>query len=296
MTTNHETTFTEAPQTSIDLVDDESSWDSSGQLVDSLAQEPDFIESLHAKGGDTGVHTLKYAEHLAEYTGDFIEARMQDGTETPETLEKMLLIADAGPLFHAQYRLEQEKLDHKEERELKTLASEYNGRLYKYMGAHPEAKFSDMTESIYKHTRHMFPRREEFVEKSIEQIARGARAEKGFKDVATQLGFGTIEGSTNEDLRGIDFFVQIPNPATGEIAKVLKVDVKSALTKVDSNNNGSDGTAYSIGKGGNVILWPGFDDNDFDNNFTFRDDPARMNQILDFNAMQLFMASREPGV
>ena len=285
-------TYPTTPETKLSST----SWSDAGKIITSLSHEANFITLAQTADGILDTSSPAYADCLSQYVADFVEARQLDNLETPETLEKVILLGDLPSVVHAQLRLSQSDLPREETRNLKTLASEYNSKLYQYIDASPETSFSNFIESSYGYAKDMFPRQEAQLEESITQIARGVRAEKGFKDVAQQLGFGIIEGSTKEDLRGIDFFVQLPNPATGEIMKVLKVDIKSALTKVDSSNGGFNGKAYAIGRGHNVIFWPGFSDKDFNNNFQLTDDPERMKQILDFNAMQLFMASQEDGV
>lgn len=268
-------------------------WVAAGRLVEELRLEPDFIDKLmrHARTNDPT--SPEYAKHLAEYTADFVEARRMDGLQDTATLEKMLIIADAGPMIHAQTELRDNptRLPETELNRLRTICSEYNGELAEFIKSQPDTSFSGIENTIFGTLRDMFPDNEREVSDDLHNTLRGARAEHTFKSIATELGLKVTESNTSEDLHGIDCFVSILGP-DGAILKSFPVDVKASMQKVIDVVGGidtNDAKAFGI-KRRNVVYWPGIIDDDFEDSFQLKDSSKK--RVLDFNAMQLFMASQ----
>lgn len=268
-------------------------WVVAGRLVEELRLEPGFTDKLmqHARTNDPT--SPEYAKHLAEYTADFVEARRADGLQDAATLEKMLIIADAGPMIHAQAELRDNPtgLPEAELNRLRIICSEYNGELAEFIKSQPDTSFSNIENTIFGTLRDMFPLSERDVSEGLHNTLRGARAEYTFKTIAAELGLLVTESSTDEDLRGIDCFVSILGP-DGAILKSFPVDVKASMQKVIDVVGGidvRDAKAFGIRRR-NVVYWPGIVDDDFDDSFQLKDSSKK--RVLDFNAMQLFMASQ----
>lgn len=233
------------------------------QTVRNLVNEPTFLASAPSDYDMSSSSTDDYLYHIARYTDDFAETRIQDGTLDESKLAPLLLASFAPyamrqqELLNSSIRLDRENYHH-----AKDTMADFNGLVFEIIDKNEDLTVNDIATTIALTSSEYSNDRMEKTLKSATDIARGIRTERAFEKIIKDFGVLDIRRATpKEDRKGIDFIVT--TPAGNE----LKIDIKSSLDQVASRNKGYDNiSAFTKTSDGKFVFYPLITDEMFENN------------------------------
>lgn len=278
-----------------------SRWDSIGDYVTSLTNEPDFIALTEGRGLERD--SMEYADALSQYAEASIA--QQEGLMDEQMATQVRLVANAPYITHASLRINElrrrrmggRKLPKDEWDSFNTLKHQavwYNQMLNDYMYTYDDESFSDISQAITDQTLDHFPSGTTADATIMEGIVRGARTEAATRHLFDDCEIPYRPATQAEDLRGADVILTLPNAE-------YDVDIKKSLDQLAENNGGytfeENARLYSIATNARghkkILFFPGFTDADLGD--SLRLDEATTNQRKDIIRVQLTLATMEIG-
>lgn len=145
---------------------------------------------------------------------------------------------------------------------------EYNEILRRFVLAHPEIKPTSLSMSLLKTINMAVEDRKTALSAPHEINAAiiGTQHENGFSQLVEATGRRYRHSSTEEDLQGVDYYIQSKRRPEQDIA----VDVKGSLSEIDSIN--PTDKPYAIKSNGKIIMYSLLRSSDFGDSFFVGED------------------------
>lgn len=223
------------------------------QVVRTLTEQPDFLTGAPEDYDMSNTSNDDYLFRISEYTNDFVETHLKDGTLSEEQVAPILLLGSVPYAMRQQQLLNSgAKLDREYFHHAKDTLAQFNGLVYETMNQNEAITMHDLSTTMALAATEYTNDRLEDVYKSTSDITRGIRVERTFEHIVEEFGGLDIRHATaQEDRKGVDFIVTTPS------GNELKIDIKSSLDQVAARNRGYDDiSAFTKTPDGKFIFYP----------------------------------------
>jgi hypothetical protein len=240
MTTQSEASPSHAsPEHQRDLSDVEILANASDRVFD-WQVDPDFYRYAKERvqdidiDGENGPNIDDITTHLGywEAFGTYAAEQLHgDDSLSDSEKQATLLLASAPEYALAQHALEQvNELPRARKQALKTVASEFNGQIRALAEITPDLSADRLKKSLAKEILPLHPKVLEAANNNLDAAVRGAQHEMAVEQIlqATEGITSVIPAETEDDLKGVDFFVILEDDT--EIA----VDAKASQARIEA--------------------------------------------------------------
>lgn len=263
------------------------SWEYATQFVSSLANDPNFIEYTTGLDIDSdSQRSFDYAYALSEYAesyvGEYADMFDEQAAEQIRIIANMPYAAYASVAIdlYNQRRKRGERLPESEWEHYNTLKAQtvwYNQMTNVYMYRHGNESFGTISQAAAGTMLDYVPHHDiSLFEQKATDILRGARTEaaaRHFIESLEPFGISVRAATIEEDLHGADIVVSFGS-------QQAYIDIKASLNKLAEEAHGYEfteqGNMYHLphakpGRQQNVLLFPGFTDNDLGDSMRLSD-------------------------
>lgn len=241
----------------------------------SFTQDPSFHAKCMKEGIDpySDTDAAGYWLNVAEHASEKIQnARSRHGESLKLSAFELLTATPA-------YLYEQDALDndkHKnsaEKKQAKEQVSYFNSLIRDFAVNYPETSVSGLTKSLLNMTGISIedPRMRAAATDQIRATVRGAQHEVGFGQILVSTGRRFRQTSTDEDLSGVDYFVQ------GVNITELMVDVKASSGSVIAAGGFRNGFARK--PNGKIVIFSQIEDREFHDKFYISNEAAEAKAV-----------------
>ncbi len=231
--------------------------------IKSLRFSPDFQAYCAEQNIKESPRSLEYWAAVAEFQQTTID------TESDPMLAHIQTIVAATPdAILRNTMLDEQQFEYKEAHEHKKVLSHYNALIRDFADSYPDTSVSGMIANlnntalatVAESSRHM----QRSSQKLTRAIVRGAQHEAAFGALLQHTGFPYRPATIEEDLRGMDYVVEIP-----ELKDPIGIDVKASLSKIEAKNHDTDDNElFAFSPENNLILWSMVTDAELADRFT----------------------------
>ena len=239
------------------------SFDKANTYVKGLATNPEFQTYLANQQIEDDRSSLAYWSAIAE----FQQANQNPEAEPLDAFIETIVAATPDAILRNTI-LNEQRLNYREAHAHKEVLSYYNSLIRNFVENFPDTKASELVanlnttalNTIATHSRHLQRTSDELTR----AIVRGAQHEAAFGDMLASLGLPYREATLEEDLKGMDYVVELPG-----LEKPIGIDVKASLSEIEAKNHHSDASGpFAFGRDGNLVIWSMVTDSELNDGFS----------------------------
>ena len=225
-------------------------FDKATEYVTGLASDPEFQSYLADQHIDDDRSSLGYWTAVAEYQ----QATLGPEADQFDSFVQTIVAATPDAILR-NTTLNEHRLNYREAHAHKEILSYYNSLIRNFVDTFPDTKASELVanlnsaalSTIAKSSRHLQHTSAELTK----AIVRGAQHEAAFGSMLESLGFPYRAATLEEDLKGMDYVVELPG-----LDKPIGIDVKASLSEIEAKNHHSDSAGpFAFGRDGNLVIW-----------------------------------------
>lgn len=225
-------------------------FDSATEYVKGLAYDPGFQSYCAEQQISNDQSSLEYWTTVAE----FQQANVDPDADPFDSYVQTIVAATPDAILRNTI-LDEKRVKYHEAHGHKQVLSYYNSLIRNFVDTFPDTKASELAanlksaalSTVAKDSRHLQSKSAELTK----AIVRGAQHEAAFGAMLESLGFPYRTATLEEDLKGMDYVVEVPG-----LQKPIGVDVKASLSEIEAKNHQSDGSGpFAFGRDGNLVIW-----------------------------------------
>lgn len=228
----------------------DNSFDKATEYVKAFAYDHEFQSYCAENNIGSDQASPNYWTAVAEYQQATLDPEADRFDSYIETI-----VAATPDAILRNTKLNEKHVKYREAHAHKQVLSYYNSLIRNLVDTFPDTKASTLAANlktvalatVAKDSRHLQNSSAELTK----AIVRGAQHEAAFGSILENLGFPFREATLEEDLKGMDYVVELPGMDTP-----IGIDVKASLSEIEAKNHHSDNSGpFAFGRDGNLVIW-----------------------------------------